>query len=93
MCDNKTVTRDEIQSIIWLHEKMRNSFFWNPPGSASGRRNYEQQNSFAVEGLFMRCPVSLKCKTDCSCKHIYYHGYFEIGNKKVTIAQVKKLIN
>lgn len=89
----KTVSKNEIQQIIWLHEKMRNSFFWKPNSNASGRRSYEENNSLFIEGLFMRCPVSFKCETSCSCKNIYYKGQFFINNKKVTIASVKKLIN
>ena len=45
-----------------------------------------------IEGEYNGKEISLECKTDCSCRNIYYKGHFYIDGQKCTIAKVKKLV-
>jgi hypothetical protein len=83
--------KENLNSIIELHSKMRNSYFWNPPKNASSRRNFEKQNSDSYNFKIGNDEIKLQCNTSCSCNHIYYKGVFYINNSKVTIAKIKNL--
>lgn len=80
--------KNALGEAIDLHEKMRNSYFWNPPTHASSRRSYEKQNSFYYA---MYPGLVLNCDTTCSCKNIYYKGYFELEGRKTTLTKIKNL--
>jgi tRNA1(Val) A37 N6-methylase TrmN6 len=86
--------KNEIQNIINLHEKMSKSYFWNPPYSANKRRYFEDINSLKCNFISENgISINLECRTKCSAKHIYYKGEFYINNEKVTIREIKKLLN
>lgn len=81
--------KQNLANAIYLHEKMKNSYFWNPPGIASQRRSYENQHSFKFEYPGLK----VDCDTECSCKNIYYKGFFEFEGKKTTLTKIKNLYN
>lgn len=86
------ITKTEVEGIISLHEKMRNSYFWSPPCVASSRRSYEKKNSLHVVGDYNGHEIDLECSTECSCKNIYYKGTFIIDGVKKNIRGVKALL-
>lgn len=88
----KELTKKEIDVVIQQHEYMKNVYFWKSPGKASLRRAYEKQHSIKVDGLYDGKEISLECRVECSCKNIYYKGFFYIDGKKCTIRKVKGLI-
>jgi len=85
-----------IEEAIALHEKMKNSFFWSSPRSASARRSYEKFNTFKENFSFKKgkivYDVVIKCNTTCSCNHIYYSGLFKINDNTCDIRGLKKLV-
>lgn len=87
------VTKEQILELIKLHNYMQGSYFWMCPKQADSKRWYEKNYSLTVEGIFNNKKISLNCKTDCSHSIVYYKGTFFIDGKKVTIREVKKLIN
>lgn len=86
------LTKNQINSIIELHASMKNAYFWNPPANASGRRKYENRHSMKIEGVYNNNEISLECKTECSCRNIYYKGYFYINGERCTVRKIKKLV-
>lgn len=86
------VTEKEISEIIQLHNKMQNSYFWIAPRPESSRRWLEQNGSLLVEGYFNNKKISLQCETVCTYRNVFYKGKFFIDGKKVTIREVKKLL-
>lgn len=61
-----------LESIIELHERMRNSFNWTSPSTAWSRRNYEQKHSMTNEFTVNELNYQVVQTTTCSCKNIYY---------------------
>lgn len=83
----------KVQSIITLHESMKNSYFWSAPSNAAARRQYEQNHSDSVEFEFNGHTYSFTVDTTCSSKNIYYRSNFSVDGQKRTVAVAKKLLN
>jgi hypothetical protein len=93
-----------ISQILDLHEKMRNAYFWTPPGAANARRSYESRNSDSFNCEFelvtqlktkqkvQKISLELECDTSCSCKNVYYHGRFYENGRKTTSKRVQTLL-
>ena len=81
-----------LQSIIEEYESFKNSYFWTPPTSASGRRSFEKYKSFdetfTIGGKLYRVAVGVTC----SCKNVYVNKTVEIDGKRTTIATIKNLV-
>lgn len=79
-----------IKDIIDEAEYMRSSYFWSPPGSASGRRSYERYHSHdMVEWEEGGHKYSAAYVVDCSCKNIYAKGYYTKDGNKTTLTTIK----
>ncbi len=81
-----------LEDRLALHEKMRRSYFFNPPGSASSRRGFEMQNSrgilrFEVDG----CYYTWEQVTSCSCKTVRYRSSVTKDDVKRDIRAIKKV--
>ena len=61
-----------LQAIINLHDKMKGSYFYHSPSSASSRRSYEKYNSLTTEFEFDGQQIRVEQGTRCSCKNVYY---------------------
>lgn len=74
----------EIERVVCLAEYYKNSYFWRPPVSATGRRILEQKDTTEVvkwtEG---DDDYEASFTVRCSCKRIYATGRY-IKNGKVT---------
>ena len=86
--------KNQLESIIDLHEKMRGSYFYNPPMSASSRRSYEKYNSLTSEFTFNNQKITVEQNTSCSCKNVYYKMYITIDGQrtKKDIRFIKKIL-
>ena len=93
MLNRKELRRQKraIEDCIDQHEKMRNSYFWRPPGSAASRRNYENKNSCSFSGNILGTKIEIECGTTCSCRNIYYKGIFYVDGKKKNITAIKNI--
>jgi hypothetical protein len=91
---NRTIELKEIKTrlteIVANHERLKNSYFWSPSGTASGRRYAELKNNdeFAND----RYKIFAKNDYRESCKNVYYKGVFYIGNEKTTVVKIKNII-
>lgn len=85
------ITKQKIDQMIELHEKMSKSYFWNPPSLAYARRNYEEKYSMSAIFSHNEHEYNVELKTKCSCKHIYYSGSIYVDGKKKDIRALKKL--
>jgi hypothetical protein len=81
-----------IKYAIELHEKMKNSYFWNSPGAAGQRRYYEEQHSYTDMININGKKLEINCITSCSCKNIYYKGEFYFDGQKKNISVLKKIL-
>lgn len=56
------VSRKQIMNALNSFERLRNTYFWRPAGSASGRRSEEARNSFRLpEFKYDNNTVSVSC--------------------------------
>jgi hypothetical protein len=88
-----TKIEKELAEIVEQHEKFKNSYFWNPPTNASGRRQYEKKYSrepvaFEYAGKKYEVIQSVSC----SCKNIYYNFGVYVDGEKKTVKAIKSLI-
>lgn len=77
-----------IARYIEQSKKLKNSYLWAAPGSASQRRRYEQQYTFeyAADGIELYFSVS------CSCKNIYVNKYVKIDGVDKTIRALRSIL-
>ena len=68
----KNITKQRIQAVIEYHDKMQGCYFWNPPGSAHGRRKYEEANTHVLKFTHDKEKYEIRQTVKCSCKNIYY---------------------
>ena len=94
----KNMTKEELEKIldscravIYLQEKMQNSYFWTPPKRARDRRSYEKYYSQFFDFEFLGDKYDFNQETSCTCKNIYFSSRFWINNEKKDIRLVKKL--
>ena len=83
-----------LEKVIELHEKMKNSYFYSSPSSATSRRLYEKYNSLTTELSAKGDKIEIIQDTSCSCKNVYYSMKILInGNSSgKNISFVKKLM-
>ena len=81
---------NQIENLIATAEKFRNSYFWNPPSSAGGRRSYEKYHSIPEfcwqEGGH---EYTASYTVSCSCRNIYASGSYTKDGKKTTLTAIK----
>ncbi len=82
--------KKELTDIVNRHERLKNSYFFHPNSTASGRRNAESRNYRTYVNDRYRINVTNDYSE--SCKHVYYKGRFFVAGKKVTVAAIKKII-
>ena len=95
MINKKKIKKDidKLESMIELHESMKNSYFWSPPSSSAQRRLFENQRTAANIFYFFGSQIGVAITTRCSCKNIYYNGNFYLNDVKVNVSKVKNIIN
>ena len=88
------ITKKELTECVEHFEKFANTYFWNPPCNASGRRYEEKRNtkswSFTVDGK----PVTASVEISCSCRNYYAYRSVKVGdeNKKMMVPFLKKCL-
>ena len=72
------------------HNRYKGSYFWTPPGHASGRRRMEFENSFSFKfkGKLYAFVQTLRCS--CSC--VYFTSNVYVDGVKKSIRVPKKLL-
>jgi hypothetical protein len=90
-----SINKNQLESIINLHEKMRGCYFYSSPQNASSRRSYERYNSLTSEFEHNNQKITVIQDTECSCKNVYYSMKIYIDDKLVNkdIRFVKKILN
>jgi hypothetical protein len=83
--------KNALTDIVERHERLKNSYFFHPSGNASGRRNAERRNNQKYENV--NYGIVAKNVYSESCAHVYYKGVFFVAGKKVTVREIKKIIN
>ena len=81
-----------IDTIVDLHNDMKGSYFWTPPGSASRRRSYEADRCNDLTFRFDGNTYRIEQTTSCSCKHIRYQLYVEVDGKRKDVRVLKRLL-
>ena len=80
------------EKVISLQEKMKNSYFWDPPQSASTRRSYESYNSQSYEFIYKGKKYKFCQSTVCSCRNVYFSSVFCINDERKDLRLVRKLL-
>jgi len=86
------IATQDLKSFVEHWNKFKGAYFWTPPGSSSGRRSYEKQNSRALTGRYFGKEINLSVDVGCSCKNVYVTKSACVDGEKKTIASVKALI-
>ena len=83
--------KNALINIVERHERLKNSYFFHPNGTASGRRNAERRNNQE----YKNANYGIMARNDYSesCAHVYYKGIFYVSGKKVTVREIKKIID
>ena len=80
----------KLETLFATAEKFRGAYFFNPPTSASGRRNYEKYHSISefswTEGGNV---YTAEFSVDCSCKNVYAKGIYTKNGVKTTLTAIK----
>lgn len=89
----KTLER-ECREIVGLHEKMRNAYFFQPPGNANMRRSYEEYNSKVTLFSLDQNNYEIIQTTNCSCKNIYYKLTINVNDEytNLNISFINKIL-
>lgn len=82
-----------LEDRLTLHDKMKGSYFYSSPGSASSRRSYEKNNSrdtlkFVVDGK----EYTWKQTTDCSCRNVYYKSIVTVDGDSKDVRAIKSAL-
>lgn len=87
--DHETLSK--LDQILRTHEQMRNMFWWNPPPTASSRREFEKRCTHE-EIAWTENGDRYTAATECSCslKNIYYKGIFTKNGKKTRVDVIRK---
>lgn len=83
--------KNALIDIVERHERLKNSYFFHPCGNASGRRSAERRNNRKYENS--NYGVVAENDYSESCAHVYYKGIFYVAGKKVTVREIKKIID
>ena len=84
--------KTQLENLFATAEKFKNSYFWSSPGSAGGRRSYEEyytipEFSFDYDGHHYTAEFNVTC----SCRNIYAKGYYTKDGNKTTITTLKNV--
>lgn len=84
----------KLNSIIGLHEEMRNCYFFNSPSHSWGRRAYEDSHSLDTIIFTDISIIRVVQETRCSCNNVYYSmNIYENGERlNKDIRFIKKLL-
>ena len=83
--------RDKVERALEQHRSFSNSYFWTPPGNASGRRSMEKRNNWSVGFRHEGVRYDYSSAVRYSTKNVYYKGYFEVDGEKATVRAFKRL--
>lgn len=83
--------KNALTDIVERHERLKNAYFFHPNGHASGRRNAERRNNKEYKNSVYG--ISARNDYSESCNNVYYRGVFYISGKKVTVREIKKIID
>lgn len=91
--ENKEL-KEKLEDIIFLHEKMRGSYFGDSPGNARTRRWYENKHSQITKFDYQGDAYEVIQCTMCSCRHIYYSICYKKNDEiiKADIRLIKKFL-
>ena len=84
--------KEEIEEYIFLNEKFKNSYFWNPPLQAKKRREIEADNKMNFELNNRYISLYLDFYLYISCKNYYVHKKAIINNAERNLSAVKKIL-
>ena len=82
---------DKVQRALANHERYHNSYFWQPPGSASGRRAQEKRDSWTVRFRRQGVHYEYQSRVSCSARNVYYRGRFFVNGEQKTVRAFKAL--
>ena len=82
-----------LELIIATSEAFKDAYFFTPPGSASGRRSYEEHHSvpffaFEYNGVKYTCEYRISC----SCSNVYAKGIYTRNGNKTTLTAIKNVL-
>ena len=84
----------QVRSLVETAEKFRNSYWFTPPTSASGRRSYEKHNSIdSFEWDESGHHFSASFTVSCSCRNVYTTGEYYKDGKKTTLTAIKNSLH
>lgn len=79
-----------VRAVVESAEKMKNAYFFSPPGSAGSRRSYEKRYSAPrVEWKDGKDEFSAEFTVSCSCSYVYAYGLYTRNGKKTTLTAVR----
>lgn len=87
--------KQEIESIIRMHETYKNSYFWKAGGSAGERRSNEKRFASrypSVSFITKKGTILVEPSYSESCNNVYYSLSITLDEEKKNITTLKNLI-
>lgn len=87
--------KSALERIISTHDKYRNSYFFTPDGTASGRRNNERrfaENNPDVTFIQGDKKIEVSMRYEESCRNVYYTLYVMVDGEKKNISVIKNIL-
>lgn len=81
---------EDLEKLLRLHETLQKSFFWSPPPTAGGRRDFERR--FTANPVMWRegsHEYSAKTRLLCTTSNIYYKAAFEIDGRRTNVTTIR----
>lgn len=85
-----SILTSKIKLIIDEAHTMKHSYFFNSPGNASARRDYERKHSHEkIEWKDGKDNYSAEFVVKCSCSNVYAMGYYFKNGKRTNLTAIK----
>lgn len=79
-----------LKGIIDTADYMRNSYWFQSPSSAKGRRSYEKRHTHErIEWTEGKHTYTAEYSVSCSVHHVYARGYYTRDGKQTTLTAIK----
>lgn len=79
-----------VQAIVDEADRMRGSYFFNPPTAAGMRRSYERQHSHKeVSWEENGHSYTAAFEVSCSCRNVYARGIYTRDGKPTTLTAIR----
>lgn len=92
--ENRDEVIRKLSEIVREAERMQNTYWWNTPTSASGRRSYEKKHSHEkITWTENGSEWTASYTVVCTCSYIKASGDYTRDGRKTTLTAIRSSLN